>query len=145
LSEVTVGRVGRAHGRDGSFYVEDPADAFEVGSRVRIAGTEREVVRRAGTDQRPIVRLEGVDDPAPLRGELLLAEQELEADEYLVTDLVGCEIPGLGRVVRVLDGPSCELLEVGEDALLIPFVSDAVKRVDIHERVIEIDRDFLGL
>jgi ribosomal 30S subunit maturation factor RimM len=45
----------------------------------------------------------------------------------------------------VLDGPSCELLEVGEDALLIPFVSDAVKRVDIHERVIEIDRDFLGL
>ena len=50
-----------------------------------------------------------------------------------------------GYVERVLDGPSCDLLEVGEDGILVPLVSDAVKRVDLEARVIEIDREFLGL
>jgi 16S rRNA processing protein RimM len=144
LTEVTVGRVGRAHGRDGSFYVDGPDAAFEVGSRLRVAGAEHEVVRRGGTDERPLIRLAGVEDPALLRGEPLLAEQDLEEDEYVVSDLVGCEIDGLGRVERVLDAPSCPLLEVGEDGVLIPLVADAVKHVDLERRIIEVDREFLG-
>ena len=145
MTEVSAGRVGRAHGRDGSFYVENPSGAFEVGSRVCVAGAEREVIRRAGTDKRPLIKLAGIDDADALRGELLLAEQELEEGEYLVSDLVGCEVTGLGRVERVVAGPSCDVLEVGPDAVLVPFVSDAVRRVDLESRIIEIDRDFLGL
>jgi 16S rRNA processing protein RimM len=145
LIELAVGRVGRAHGRDGSFYVDEPSAAFELGSRVRVAGAEREVVRRAGTDDRPLIKLADVDDPAALRGEIMLAEQELEDDEYVVSDLVGCEVPGLGYVERVLAGPSCDVLEVGTDGVLVPFVRDAVRRVDLDARIIEVDSEFLGL
>jgi 16S rRNA processing protein RimM len=144
LTEVSAGRVGRAHGLDGSFYVEGAAIGFAEGSRVRVAGAEYEVARRAGTDDRPIIRLAGVDDPAELRGEILLVDEQLEPGEYLASDLIGCEVPGLGRVERVLDAPSCPLLEVGEEGLLVPLIGDAVKNVDLDRRVIEVDRDFLG-
>lgn len=145
MSDVSAGRVGRAHGLDGSFWVDDPASSFELGSRVRIAGAEHEVIRRDGTDDRPLIKLAGIDDPAALRGELLLADAELDEGEYLVSDLVGCEVPGIGRVERVLDGPSCDVLEVGPDAVLVPLVGDAVKRVDVGARIIEVDRRFLDL
>jgi ribosomal 30S subunit maturation factor RimM len=108
-------------------------------------------VGRAGTPERPLVRLSGLDEPervAALRGEPLLVPLErapLEAGEWLAEDLMGCEVPGLGRVGRVLAAPSCDLLEVGPDAVLVPLVADAVKRVDTEAGRIEIDRGFLGL
>jgi len=151
LTQVSAGRVGRAHGRDGSFYVSHADHALPVGTHLRIGSSDHEVVRRAGTDDRPIIRLTGIEDReavVALQGEVLLidaAESPLEDDEYLVSDLVGCEVPGVGYVERVLDAPSCALLEVGQDGVLIPLVSDAVKRVDLERKVIEVDREFLGL
>ena len=144
MTLVSAGRVGRAHGRDGSFYVEETRFDFPEGSRVVLAGEEREVVRRAGTDDRPLIRLDGVEDPASVRGEIMLVEDELEEGEYLVSDLLGCEVPGLGRVERVIDAPSCTLLEVGDDGRLIPLIGDAVKQIDLERKIIDVDRDFLG-
>ena len=146
--KTTVGRVGRPHGRDGSFYVEDPAHALGVGTRVTVGGREAVVERRAGTDARPLVRLRGLHGVERLRGEPLavpLEEAPLEEGEWLVEDLVGCHVEGLGEVRRVLAGSSCDLLEVGDEAVLVPFVSDAVRRVDAEARVIEVDRGFLDL
>ena len=144
MTEVTAGRVGRAHGRDGSFYVDGPTIDFELGSEVRVGGVDRKVVRRAGTDDRPLIKLEGIDDPGALQGELMLVDEDLEEGEYLVSELLGCEVPGLGRVERVLDAPSCTLLEVGEEGHLVPLIGDAVKRVDLERKIIEVDREFLG-
>ncbi|MFL5895651.1 MAG: ribosome maturation factor RimM [Thermoleophilaceae bacterium] len=151
MTGVSAGRVGRPHGRDGSFYVEDVSHPLVEGGQVALAGSERRIERRAGTDERPLIRLAGIDDRdaiAALQGEILLVdavESPLAADEWLVADLVGCEVEGLGYVERVLDGPSCDVLEVGEEGILIPFVADAVKRIDREARVIEVDRRFLGL
>jgi 16S rRNA processing protein RimM len=144
LTLVTAGRVGRAHGRDGSFYLEDPRVDLELGSTVRLGEREHKVIRRDGTDDRPLIKLEGLDDPKAVRGEILLVEDELEEDEYLAADLIGCEVPGLGRVERILDAPSCAILEVGEDGHLIPLIGDAVKHVDLERKIIEVDRKFLG-
>jgi 16S rRNA processing protein RimM len=143
--------VGRAHGMDGSFYVDRPAHSLEEGTVVRLAGADRRVERRAGTDERPLVRVEGIGDrdaAAALRGEFLLldvADAPLEEGEFIVADLVGCRVEGVGYVERVLDGPSCDVLEVGPDGLLVPLISDAIKRVDLEQRIIEVDREFLGL
>jgi ribosomal 30S subunit maturation factor RimM len=144
LTLVTAGRVGKAHGRDGSFYLEELRAELELGSTLHLAGHPHKLIRLDGTDDRPLVKLEGVEDPAAVRGELLLIEDELEEGEYLAADLIGCEVPGLGRVERVLDAPSCPLLEVGEDGHLIPMIGDAVKQIDLERKVIEVDRDFLG-
>ena len=147
--QVTAGRVGRPHGLDGSFHVIYPRAELAVGSEVEVGGLRAVVERRAGTDDRPIVRLAGITDRTAaegLRGEELMVEAgELEEGEYLTEDLVGCEVPGLGVVRRVLALPSCDVLEVGDDAVLVPLVSDAVTQVDLDARVIEVDRRFLGL
>jgi 16S rRNA processing protein RimM len=147
--QVTAGRVGRPHGLDGSFYVIHPTEDLSVGSEVEIGGLRAVVERRAGTDDRPIVRLAGIGDRTgaeALRGqELMVDAGELEEGEYLTEDLVGCEVRGLGPVRRVIALPSCDVLEVGDDAVLVPLVSDAVSRIDLDERVIEVDRRFLGL
>ena len=147
---VTAGRVGRPHGLDGSFRVESPAHPLEVGTAVTVEGAERVVERRAGTDERPLVRLHGIadrDTAAALRGELLLvgeSDAPLADGEWLAADLVGCLVAGLGRVTRVLGAPSCDLLEL-EDGTLVPLVADAVKSVDVAEGSIEVDRRFLGM
>jgi len=141
LTLVTAGRVGKPHGRDGSFYVDGASDPLSAGTSVMVAGAEHAVERRAGTDARPLVRLSGIDDPRALRGEPLLVEAELEQGEWLASDLVGSRVPGRGRVLRVLDGPSCSVLEL-EDGSLIPFVADAIRSVEGGE--ILVNEDFLS-
>ena len=147
--QVSAGTVGRPHGLDGSFHVLYPAEDLSVGTEVEVAGRRTVVERRAGTDDRPIVRLAGVGDrdaASALGGERLLVEAgELDEGEYLTADLVGCEVPGLGTVRRVIAAPSCDLLEVGEEGVLVPLISDAVTGIDLDARTIEVDRRFLGL
>jgi 16S rRNA processing protein RimM len=146
LTLVTAGRVGKAHGRDGSFYVEDVDHPLAEGTTVWLASGTHTVDRRAGGDDRPLVRLSGIGDRdalAPLLGELLLVEEELAEGEWLAGDLVGCEVPGLGRVSRVLGGPSCDVLEL-DDGTLVPIVSDAIVSIDPGAGRIEVRLEFLG-
>jgi 16S rRNA processing protein RimM len=155
---LRAGVVGRPHGLDGSFYVAQPAaELLEAGRTVWVGERERSIERRAGTDERPIVRLAGCEDRASaeaLRGtELLVAREQappLGEDEWWAEDLEGCTVRDgervIGTVARLLALPSCEVLEVqragGE--LLVPLVSDAVRAVDIAGRTIDIDLRFLG-
>ena len=143
MTLVTAGRVGKPHGLDGSFYVEGPRHPLPEGAVLEVAGDTHRIARRAGTDDRPLIRLADVDDPRPLRGELLLIEDELAEGEWLAADLVGCSVPGLGTVAQVIDAPSCSVLEL-EDGTLIPFVGDAIDRIDIDAREIHVNREFLG-
>jgi 16S rRNA processing protein RimM len=159
--ELRAGRVGRAHGLDGSFYVTGPLTRLlTLGTTVTLAGRSVEVVRRAGTEQRPIVRVEGVSDRAgaeALRGqELTIARAEtppLEEGEWWAHELEGCVVEDargrvLGSVARLLGLPSCEVLEVaraGGDPLLVPLVGDAIREVDVSARRIEVDAEFLDV
>lgn len=150
------GRVGRPHGLDGSFHVTRPRPPLLVaGGEVRIAGAWRTIARRAGTGDRPILRLEGVEDRAglqALRGRDMFvarsAAPPLDRDEYWAEDLQGCHVVGLdgrelGLVEQLRALPSCEVLEVGE--LLVPMVGDAVRSVDVIARRIVVDAEFLGV
>lgn len=151
MRQVPVGRVGRAHGVDGSFYVDDPEHDFAEGSELSVAGQPTRVERRRGTDARPLIRIALVADRetvASIRGQPLLApaaEAPLAEGEWLSEDLVGCRVGRLGEVRRVVRAPSCDLLVVGDDESLVPFVRDAITRVDLARRAIEVDERFLGL
>ena len=156
---IVVGSVGRPHGLDGSFHVTRPrAELLVEGAVLQVAGASREVVRRAGTDERPILRLEGCADrdaAEALRGEeLRVARAEapaLEPDEYWAEELEGCRVHDgdvvVGVVRRLVALPSCEALEVAREDdtdLLVPLVRDAVRTVDPAARRIDVDLRFLG-
>ncbi len=117
---------------------------------MHVGGRERRVERLAGTPARPLVRLAGLDSReavAQIAGEDLLVPADdapLGEGEWLAGDLVGCRIEGLGTVVKVVAGPSCDVLEL-EDGALVPLVSDAVTSVAPAEGRIEVNRAFLGL
>jgi 16S rRNA processing protein RimM len=165
---VLAGRVGRAHGLDGSFYVTGPRTRLLVlGSTVVVADRAAKVIRRAGTDRHPIVRLEGIEDRAgaeAMRGlDMMVGLAEaprLEEGEWWASELEGCEVVDgtrhVGRVVRLIELPSCEALEVrlehsdgdgvggpAED-LLVPMVRDAIRHVDVGARRIDVDTSFLA-
>lgn len=161
LGSVPAGRVGRPHGLDGSFYVTRPRPRLlTLGAAVGVADITAKIVRRAGTEQRPIVRLEGVEDRSgaeALRGrELTIAGGDAPAlgeGEWWAHELEGCDVVDggqlLGTVSRLIELPSCEALEVlptwGGEAVLVPMVKDAVRRVSPAQRRIEVNLDFLGL
>ena len=140
-------KVGKPHGLDGSFYVDAP---IEKGAKLRLGEREYTVADRKGTDAKPIIRLAGVenrDAAEALRGKTLTPSNEQRAtsndDEWPIEDLIGCRIEGVGIVTGVLEGMSCDVLEVGDD--LIPLVTDAVTKVDVENKVIDVNREFLGL
>jgi 16S rRNA processing protein RimM len=135
---------------------------------VRVAGRSAEIVRRAGTDRRPIVRLEGVDDREgadALRG-MTLTVEEIEAPalgegEWWAHELEGCTVLDGGRLIgtveRMIELPSCEALEVRRKMigsqptgshppapLIVPMVKDAIRRIAVADRRIEVDMSFLG-
>jgi 16S rRNA processing protein RimM len=149
-----VGRVGRPHGLDGSFYVIDVAPELPASGGI-VSG--RRIVRRAGTAEKPILRLEGSssrEDAEALRGLALTVPRDdsmLDEDEFWASDLEGCAVVdgstevGVVRKLRVL--PSVEVLEVDradESELLVPMVRDCVRSVDLQARRIDIDLGFLG-
>jgi 16S rRNA processing protein RimM len=131
-----------------------------LGASVSVAGVSAAIVRRAGTEQHPIVRLEGVEDRAAaeaLRGEdLTVAAQQAPAlaeGEWWAHELEGCAVVAdgtvLGQVRRLVELPSCEALEVdrgaGGEPLLVPMVKDAVLRVAVEQKRIEVNAEFLDI
>jgi len=159
-SWTVAGIVGRPHGLDGSFYVGlADAELLALGATVTVGGLEREIVRRAGTQARPILRLAGCEDrdgAEALRGQELRASPPartpLGPDEWWAEELEGARVfdgeRELGVVRRLLALPSCECLEVartqGGADLLVPLVRDAIRTVDVSARRIDVDLRFLG-
>jgi 16S rRNA processing protein RimM len=143
LTLVSAGRVGKPHGLDGSFYVERASHELPEGIEVLVGRSAHRVERRAGTDARPLVRLAGVSEPRAIRGETLLVDVQLVQGEFLAADLLACTVVGMGPVKRVVDGPSCSVLELA-DGTLVPLVSDAVLSIDLAAGEIHVDRAFLG-
>jgi 16S rRNA processing protein RimM len=160
---IPAGRVGRPHGLDGSFYVAHAVPRLlRAGAEILLGGDRpKKIARRSGTEQRPIVRLEGIDDREAieaLRGEALEVSRDyapaLQEGEWWAGDLEGCSIRDgerpVGVVRRLIELPSCEALEVLTDPpergpLLVPMVSDAVRSVDVEAGTIDVDMSFIGL
>ena len=121
-------------------------------------GLPERIERRAGTDERPILRLAGHADRAAaeaLRGAPLAIPADrapaLEPGEYWAHELTGCAVwdgdRQVGEVRRMLPLPSCEALEVAREGagdLLVPMVRDAIRSIDVSARRIDVDVSFLG-
>jgi 16S rRNA processing protein RimM len=148
---VHVGRVGKPHGLDGAFVVEQASEdpeRFVVGARLLVAGEEAEIVESKRAGGRPVIRL---DRQVPRGAELRVARTALpepEEGSYYVSDLLGLAVEEedgaeLGRVVEVAPGPANDVLEL-DTGLALPLVDACVQEVDLDAGRIVVRRGFSG-
>jgi 16S rRNA processing protein RimM len=146
---VKVGRVGKAHGLDGSFFVEhasEDEERFAKGATLHVDGEPAEIVGSKRSRGRPVIRL---DREAPRGAELAVPREELPPpgeDEYYEFQLVGLGVEeeggrSLGRVAAVIPGPANDVLEL-DSGLLLPLVGACVQQVDLDGGRILIARGF---
>ena len=165
---ATIGRVIRPHGNRGHVIVAPETDfgaeRFAIGARLQTRRADRfeELTVVASRQQagRWIVGFEGfgsINDAETLRGcEFRIPDEQLRvlADgSYYLHDLAGCEVRTasggvVGTVARVDDlagMPTLVVVQPGaadeptRDEVLVPFSEAFCRRVDVAEKVIEID------
>ena len=149
IETVRVGRVGRPHGLDGSFVVEDASEdpeRFAVGATLLVGGEPARVVASKRARGRPVIRL----DRRIERGAALeVARSALpppEPGSFYVFDLVGAEVVEdggrvLGRVSDVVPGIANDVLAL-DSGLALPLVEDCVRDVDLEAGRISVARGF---
>jgi len=148
---VVVGRVGKTHGLDGSFVVEDASETrelFAVGATLLVDGAAAKVVGSKQARKRPVIRLDRRVD----RGAALAVPRDAlgptDEDEYYVFQLVGLEVSEeggrtLGTVADVAPGVANDVLEL-DSGLLLPMVEECVLSVDLDAATIMVAPGFSG-
>jgi 16S rRNA processing protein RimM len=136
--DIGVGRVGKSHGLDGSFVVEDASETrelFAVGAKLLVDGDETTVLASKEARGRPVIRL---DRPVE-RGTVLRVPRAALAPtaegEYYVFQLVGLEVQEqdgrmLGKVTDVAPGVANDVLEL-DSGLSLPMVEECILSVDL--------------
>jgi 16S rRNA processing protein RimM len=147
---VVVGRVGKPHGVDGSFFVEgasDEPERFAKGATLLVDGVPAAIaVSKRGAGGRPVLKL----DRDVQRGATLAVRRadlpELEEDAYYAFQLVGLRVEEeggrtLGTVTEVENRPANDTLEL-DSGLLLPLVDACVLDVDLDAGRILVARGF---
>ena len=147
---VPVGRVGKPHGVDGSFFVEGASDApgrFALGATLHVDGAPAQVVvSKRGAGGRAVIKL----NRAVSRGATLAVPREElpepEPDAYYVFQLVGLRVEEeggreLGTVADVENGPANDALLL-DSGLLLPMVEACVLEVDLDGGRVLVARGF---
>lgn len=159
--QVTVGRIGRAHGIRGAVVVgvrtDEPELRFAKGSRLDTDPSGVGPLTVAGTREHSgelLVRFEGINDrnaAEELRGTWLLVDSATIAppddpDEFNDTDLIGLAVrtvdgAAVGTVDDVLHPAQDVLVVKTADAreIMIPFVKAIVPEVDVKSGHLVID------
>lgn len=137
-ANVVVGRVGKPHGLDGSFVIEDASEEperFEVGAELIVDGEPAKVLGSKHARGRPVIRL----DRRVARGAALEVPVDVLGpvgdDEYYVFQLVGLRVEEeggriLGTVSDVAPGVANDVLEL-DSGLALPMVEDCVRDIDL--------------
>jgi 16S rRNA processing protein RimM len=148
---VFIGRVGKSHGLDGSFVVEDASDAaerFAVGAELLVGGEPARVVAAKQARGRPVIRLDRKVD----RGSALEVPRdslpEPEDGSYYVFQLIGAEVVEeggrpLGRVADVAPGVANDVLEL-DSGLALPMVDECILEVDLEQARILVAPGYSG-
>jgi 16S rRNA processing protein RimM len=146
---VTVGRVGRPHGLNGAFVVEDASsdpERFAQGACVYADGAPATVVESKRAGGRPVVKL---DRELP-RGTVLEVPKaslpSAEEGSFYAFELVGLAVEeeggrALGNVQDVTTGVANDVLEL-DSGIALPLVEDCIRSVDREQGVILVSPGF---
>ena len=136
---VAVGRVGKSHGLDGSFVVENASDAperFAVGAELLVNGVAARVVAAKQARGRPVIKLDRVVERGSALEVPIASLPPAGEDSFYVFQLVGLEVVeqgglALGRVADVAPGVANDVLEL-DSGHRLPMVEECIREVDLN-------------
>ena len=146
---VQVGKVGKPHGLEGAFVIEQASDdpeRFAQGASLLVGGEPARIVESKRAGGRPVIRL----DRDAARGDAIEVDRselpEPEEGEYYAFQLIGLEVEEsggakLGRVTEVSSGPANDVLEL-DTGLALPLVDACVQQVDLDAGRIVVQTGF---
>ena len=161
--EVTVGRIGRAHGIKGDVFIDvrtdEPGRRFQPGATLLMGEARRPITLSTVKWNRGslIVSFDGHPDRTAvekLTGELLHVlvpadERPSDAEEYFDRQLVGLGVLNaageqVGSVSEVLHLPAQDVLQIDttDGERMVPFVKALVPTVDLeagHVQLADVD------
>ncbi len=159
---IVVGRFGRTHGVSGEIFISPISDnpsRFRKKSGKFWIETEtgwREITVRfqKGTNERPLVSIDGVDSPEEAkkyRNEFIYIKasslERLPEGRYYHFELVDCRVTDrdgmeLGQVTAVEEYPANNVLVIrsGKGTVhLFPMVKQFLKSIDIENKLIVVE------
>lgn len=148
---VPVGRVGRPHGLDGAFVVEQGSDdpgRYAVGAELYVDGVPAKVVvsRRVGRG-RHAIRLDRTVERGATLTVLRSQLPRLPDGEFYAFEIIGLRVEEVGGrqcgiVKDLLPGPANDNLEL-DDGTLVPMIEDAIAAIDPTEGVVLLNPGFI--
>ncbi len=148
---VRIGKVGRPHGIDGAFFVEQPSDDgrwWKTGATFLADGAPVEVITHRRSSGRPVIKL----DRRVERGAALEVDRDAlpptAEDEYYAFELAGLRVVeengrALGSVKLVTPGVANDVLEL-DSGVLLPMVEECILKVDLEASRITVAEGFAG-
>ncbi|OPL08361.1 MAG: hypothetical protein AVO33_10405 [delta proteobacterium ML8_F1] len=146
---IKIGKIVNTKGVKGQMKIypyTNEKERFEDFSQLYVRGEAYRIESVAYHKNTPIIKLEGIDTPEAvnlLKNEEVLIpydeKPELEADEYLIMDLIGLEVYEgealLGRIQDVIQqGPQDLYVVKGTGGeILIPGVKRFIREVNIEK------------
>jgi len=153
-ARIEIGRITRAHGIRGEVVIvtHDPAsDVLDGAEAIWVGGVERKISGARDTHRGWLVQFDGIatrNDAETLRGQLVEVDRaalELDDDDILLDDLVGCQVRLVdgtpwGTIHEVQSGMQ-DLLVIhdGELERLLPLVDAFVANIDLEAGVVTVD------
>lgn len=165
---ILVGMVKRIHGNAGEMLIRQLTEydeRFAAGTRLYLKRKRQEEMEPVKiessrmSDRGPLVRLEGIgtrEEAEPLFGaSFFIPFEEVgepEPGSYFAFQIEGCAVYEgqrlVGAVARLVESPKANpYIEIepaeGGHLILIPFIKQAILKVDIDARRIEIASGFV--
>jgi len=156
MSQLQIGKISTSHGLKGEVKVipwcDDAADFLSF-KKVTVKGIAFNIESARVQKKAVILKLEGIDNidaALKLRDEILYIDKnllkKLPPDTFYVADIIGLRVfegeEFIGRVDECFATGSNDVYVVRKETggeLLIPAISDVVKKIDIKGQRIDIN------
>ena len=160
---LTLGRIIKTKGLDGTFKINSTTDfaelRYEKVNKVLIKNEKTKDIKEVtvrryyfdqGFDYVNFEEIKTIEEATPYINSLIMIDKDslppLEEDEYYFDDLEGCKVTvngnHIGKVSKVEDYNGRRSLRVtlsNKKQILVPFVDQFIKEVNIEKKSIEVE------